>query len=66
MVTDILKGRWNQLKGAVKERWGDLTDDEVNRVEGETQRLIGLIQERYGYTKEKAEADVADFLEERM
>ena len=63
MASDILKGKWKQLKGSIQERWGELTDDEVDQIEGETQRLVGLLQEKYGYTKEKAEAEVADFLD---
>jgi uncharacterized protein YjbJ (UPF0337 family) len=64
MVSDILKGKWHQLKGSIKERWGELTDDEVDEVEGKVQQLVGLLQEKYGYTKEKAETEVADFLNE--
>jgi uncharacterized protein YjbJ (UPF0337 family) len=64
MASEILKGKLTQLKGAIKERWGELTDDDVDQMSGETQRLVGLLQERYGYMKEKAEAEVAEFLEE--
>ena len=62
MTKEILKGKWKKLKGSIKNQWGKLTDDEIDRVEGETQKLIGLIQEKYGYTKEKAEAEVSEFL----
>ena len=64
MASDILKGKWMQLKGSIKERWGELTDDEVDEVQGEAQQLIGLLREKYGYAKEKAEAEVAEFMEE--
>lgn len=64
MASDILEGKWNQLKGTIKERWGELTDDEVDQVEGEVQRLVGLLQAKYGYAKEKAEGEVAAFLDE--
>lgn len=64
MSTEILRGKWLQLKGDVKERWGELTDDEVDQVEGNQEQLIGLIQEKYGYAKERAEREVADFLRE--
>ena len=64
VASDILKGKWKQLKGSIQERWGELTDDDVDKVEGESQRLIGLLQEKYGYAKEKAEAEVAEFMEE--
>ena len=64
MTTDILKGKLSQLKGAVRERWGELTDDEIDETRGEAQQLIGLLQEKYGYAKEKAESEVAEFLNE--
>lgn len=64
MASDMLQGKWKQLKGSIKERWGELTDDEVDEVQGEAQQLIGLLQEKYGYAKEKAEAEVAEFLDE--
>lgn len=64
MVSDILKGQWKQLKGEAQKRWGELTDDEVDQVKGETQKLVGLLQEKYGYTKEKAEGEIAEFLDE--
>jgi len=62
MNTDILKGKWLQLKGSVREKWGQLTDDDVDKVGGSVERLVGLIQERYGYAKQQAEAEVDSFL----
>jgi uncharacterized protein YjbJ (UPF0337 family) len=64
MVSEILKGRWKQLRGAVKERWGELTDDDVDQVRGEWDRLVGKLQETYGYKKEQAEAEISEFLED--
>ena len=64
MASDILKGKWKQLKGSIQERWGELTDDDVDEVRGEAESLVGKLQEKYGYAKEKAEAEVAEFLEE--
>jgi len=64
MPKSVLKGQWKQLKGQVREKWGELTDDEVDQVRGESKKLVGLLQEKYGYAKEKAEAQVAEFLEE--
>ena len=49
MDANILKGKWLQLKGSVREKWGQLTDDDVDKVGGSAERLVGLIQERYGY-----------------
>jgi uncharacterized protein YjbJ (UPF0337 family) len=55
MNWDEVTGKWNQLKGSVKERWGKLTDDDLTMIDGKRDRMIGKIQERYGITKEKAE-----------
>jgi len=62
MDADILKGKWNQLKGMVKAQWGKLTDNEIDQIQGKSEKLIGLLQEKYAYTKEKAEAEIADFV----
>lgn len=62
MNTDILKGNWKVVKGKVKEMWADLTDDEITRVEGNYEVLVGEIQKKYGHTREKAEQSVNDFL----
>jgi uncharacterized protein YjbJ (UPF0337 family) len=62
MNDDVLKGKWKQLKGEVKMRWGDLTDDEVDMIEGRRDKLIGKLQEKYGYTRERAEREVDDFV----
>jgi len=58
MNTDILLGKWKQLKGQAKQKWGKLTDDELDRIEGSRDELVGLIQERYGKTREEAEKEV--------
>ncbi len=60
--SDVLKGQWKQLKGKVKEEWGDLTDDELTEIDGKHDQLVGRIQERYGYEKARAEKDVDDFV----
>jgi uncharacterized protein YjbJ (UPF0337 family) len=64
MASDVLKGNWKQLKGSIQERWGELTNDEVDQIEGERTQLVGKLQEKYGYTKERAEGEVAAFLDE--
>ena len=61
MNEDILKGKWRQIKGEVKSRWGKLTDDDVDRVEGDAEKLIGRVQERYGYLRDEAKREVDDF-----
>lgn len=63
MNEDILKGKWKQFRGQVKETWGELTDDDLDRIDGAQDKLAGKIQERYGYTKEKAEDEVKNFVD---
>lgn len=62
---DTLRGQWTQLKGEVKSRWGQLTDDELTRVEGDTEKLIGALQTRYGYARGRAEQEVNDWFNSR-
>lgn len=61
MNWDQIKGKWTEMKGHVKDQWADLTDDDLLEVEGERDKLVGKIQERYGITKEEAERQVEDF-----
>jgi uncharacterized protein YjbJ (UPF0337 family) len=61
MNTDILKGKWKQFVGSAKIQWGRLTDDELDRAEGEVDRLAGLIQERYGVSREEAHRQIDDW-----
>jgi uncharacterized protein YjbJ (UPF0337 family) len=61
MNTDTLKGKWHQLKGEARVQWGKLTDDDLDQAAGQTEKLIGLLQERYGYARERAEREVKDF-----
>ena len=58
MNTDVLKGKWNQLKGNVRKQWGKLTDDDVDQIQGDTEILLGRIQERYGRTRDEAQAEL--------
>lgn len=62
--TDIFSGKWKQLKGEVKKQWGKLTDDDLQIVEGQHDKLVGLVQERYGYARERAEQEVERFLDQ--
>lgn len=63
MNKDILKGKWKELKGGVKEKWGELTDDDITRIEGQQEKLVGVLQEKYGYSKDKAEEEYNDFVD---
>jgi uncharacterized protein YjbJ (UPF0337 family) len=61
---DILEGKWKQVRGKVKETWGDLTDDELDQVSGKYDVLVGKLQEKYGYSRQEAEKEIDDFLNE--
>jgi uncharacterized protein YjbJ (UPF0337 family) len=61
MNRDIIGGKWQQLRGKVKEEWGKLTDDDLKTVEGKFDKLSGLIRERYGYSREKADEELDRF-----
>jgi len=56
-----IKGNWNRCKGQLKERWGKLTDDDLTRIDGDRDQLIGILQQRYGLARERIEAEVDDF-----
>lgn len=62
MNEDILKGKWKEIKGSVKAKWGNLTDDDLTAVEGMQEKLLGLLQTKYGYTKDKAEEEYKEFI----
>jgi uncharacterized protein YjbJ (UPF0337 family) len=55
---DTLKGQWKQLKGQAKQKWGKLADGDLDRIGGTRDQLIGLIQERYGKSRDAAEKEV--------
>lgn len=58
MNQTTMKGKWNQMKGDAKEKWGNLTDDDLQQIEGDRDKLVGKIQERHGKSKEEAEREV--------
>ncbi len=60
---DIVAGKWKQLAGKAKIAWGNLTDDDLAKIDGNAERLAGVIQERYGKTREEAEREVNDFFD---
>ncbi|HEY8910623.1 MAG TPA: CsbD family protein [Desulfosporosinus sp.] len=62
MNEDIFKGKWKELKGSVKEKWGALTDDDITEVEGKTEKLVGILQAKYGYSKDKAQEEYNKFM----
>lgn len=65
MNWDIIQGKWNQVKGSVKEKWGDLTDDDLNQIDGNKDRLAGKLQEKYGWAKNDAEREIDNHFRDR-
>jgi len=63
MNKDILKGKWLEIKGRLKEKWGKLTDNDLGEIEGKSEKLLGLLQKKQGYIREKAELDYKDSAE---
>jgi len=58
MNKDILEGNWKQIRGEAKSWWGNLTDDDLERAAGKFDVLAGLLQEKYGYTREAAANEI--------
>ena len=58
MNQDIFEGQWKQMRGELKSWWSNLTDSDLDRIGGQKDKLIGLVQEKYGYTRYQAEQDV--------
>lgn len=63
MNQDVLKGQWTQLRGKVREKWGKLTNDDVDQIQGRADQLIGKIQERYGMARAEAERQLKEWQE---
>lgn len=61
MNKDTLQGEWNILKGKAKEKWGKLTDDDLTKINGKKDQLVGELQKKYGYVKEKAEEEISSW-----
>jgi uncharacterized protein YjbJ (UPF0337 family) len=61
MDKDIAQGKFRQIRGKIKERWGKLTDDELDELEGHVEVLAGKLQERYGLDRKEAERQVKEF-----
>ncbi len=62
MNMDIVKGKWSQIKGDVRKTFGKLTDDDMMVIEGDLNKASGIIQERYGVTREEAEKRWKEFI----
>jgi uncharacterized protein YjbJ (UPF0337 family) len=62
MNEDILKGKWHEIQGEVKKQWSKLTDDDLTRISGQKEKLVGVLQTKYGYAKDKAEDEYKTFI----
>ena len=58
MNWDQIEGRWTEMKGHIKEKWGELTDDELDQIAGKRDQMVGMLQRKYGYAKEQAEKEL--------
>ncbi|HEV8383992.1 MAG TPA: CsbD family protein [Acidobacteriota bacterium] len=61
MNWDQIEGKWKQMMGAVRERWGKLTNDDLDVIAGKREAFIGRVQERYGFTKEQAQKEIDEW-----
>lgn len=61
MTWDEIKGNWRQQKGRLKEKWGELTDDDIDKIDGKKDQLLGVLQNRYGRTRDVAEREIREF-----
>ena len=61
---DILQGKWHELKGQARQTFAKLTDDDVERMSGKAEELSGVLQQKYGYTKAKADTEINNWLKE--
>jgi uncharacterized protein YjbJ (UPF0337 family) len=65
MNEDTIKGQWKQLAGSIKTQWGKLTEDDLKVIEGNSEYLVGKVQERYGLARDEAERQVRQFEKDR-
>ena len=61
MNRDIFEGKWDEIKGKMKQAWGKLTDDDLKEIEGNHEEIYGKLQKHYGYTRQEIEKMVRDF-----
>lgn len=63
MNEDILKGKWQEIKGSVKEKWGKFTANDLSEIDGKGEKLFGLLQNKYGYIRDKSRLEYKDSVE---
>ena len=64
MNKDVFEGKWKQVRGEAKVWWGKLTDDDLDKVAGRFEMFIGLLQEKYGYSRAQAEREIEQHMRE--
>jgi uncharacterized protein YjbJ (UPF0337 family) len=62
MNKDIFQGKWHELKGQVRNKWGRLTDDEIESLEGNNEQIYGFLQKHYGLARQEAEKQIKELL----
>ncbi|MEX2174328.1 MAG: CsbD family protein [Pirellulaceae bacterium] len=65
MNWDTIEGKWKEMKGHAKEKWGDLTDDDLDKVAGKRDQLAGVLQQKYGWAKDEVDRQIGDFEKSR-
>ncbi len=66
MNWDQIEGKWKEMMGSVRQRWGKLTDDDIHQIGGKKDELLGKLQQRYGYTKEQAQRELDEWYAEHQ
>ncbi len=61
MKKEIFSGKWDQMKGKVREQWGELTDDDLTKINGKREQLVGKLKEKYGWEMDRAEKEISNF-----
>jgi uncharacterized protein YjbJ (UPF0337 family) len=64
MDKDIIKGRWKEIKGKLRQKWGEVTDDDLSKMQGSYEELSGHLQKKYGYDKDRAKKEIDNFVKE--
>jgi uncharacterized protein YjbJ (UPF0337 family) len=64
MYTDIIKGNWHQVKGKIMQKWSKITNDHLLLMKGNSEELRGVLEKSYGYSKDKADKEIKEFIEE--
>ena len=62
MNWDQVEGKWKQMKGSMREKWGQLTDSDFEQIAGNKDKFVGRLQERYGYTREQADKELSEWM----